>query len=193
MLSFQHIIANVSGAVADGASHGILETFGVKWELVVAQIINFCVVAYILYRFALKPILKTVDERQKKISDGLQYAEEIKTQLSEIEKQRADILRKAQGEAQQLFEKTKKDSEAYFASQKAIAEENSTKILRQAEEAISSERRNMLAEAKAEVGELVVKTAERLLFGFLKDSDKAELNKQAFESLEKSVNDEEAL
>ena len=185
------MIASASSAATDVASTGILDTFGVKWELVVAQIINFCVVTYVLYRFALKPVLKTVEERQKKISDGLQYAEEVKMQLSEIERQRADVIRKAQGDAQQLFEKTKKDSEVYFKAQRDLAEEKAANILRQADEAIASERKKMLSEVRSEIGELVVNTTERLLLGFLKDSDKAELNKQALETLKASAENEE--
>lgn len=191
MWHFTHMIASASSAATDVASTGILDTFGVKWELVVAQIINFCVVTYVLYRFALKPVLKTVEERQKKISDGLQYAEEVKMQLSEIERQRADVIRKAQGDAQQLFEKTKKDSEVYFKAQRDLAEEKAANILRQADEAIASERKKMLSEVRSEIGELVVNTTERLLLGFLKDSDKAELNKQALETLKASAENEE--
>ena len=66
----------------------LMGTFGVQSELLIAQILNFCLVAYLLYRFAIKPTLKTVEERQKKIADGLQYAESMKQQLAAAENKR---------------------------------------------------------------------------------------------------------
>ena len=45
----------------------------------IAQMVNFIIVAVVLYKFAVKPIAATLDERQQKISEGLQYAEEMKT------------------------------------------------------------------------------------------------------------------
>jgi len=50
------------GTAAQGSNPvtRIMDTFGVQGDLLVAQIINFCLVSYVLYRFAIKPVLKTV-------------------------------------------------------------------------------------------------------------------------------------
>ena len=45
--------------------------FGVNWKFLFAQIANFCIVAFLLYKFAFKPVISSIDERQKKIADGL--------------------------------------------------------------------------------------------------------------------------
>ena len=60
-------------ATTDKSSNAVtrlMDNFGVQGDLLVAQIINFCLVSYVLYRFAIKPVLKTVEERQKKISES---------------------------------------------------------------------------------------------------------------------------
>lgn len=72
----------------------ITKKFGVSMPTLVAQMVNFCLVAVALYFLAVKPVAATLDERQQKISDGLQYAEEMKTQLAEAERERAEKVRK---------------------------------------------------------------------------------------------------
>jgi ATP synthase, F0 subunit b len=167
----------------------IMDTFGVQGDLLVAQIINFCLVSYVLYRFAIKPVLKTVEERQKKISEGLQYAEEMKAQLASAEKERLNLLKKAQEDAQTLFAKTKQESELYLQEQKKSAEKKVEQMLGQAKDAIEVERRNMISEARTEVATLVVATTERLLKDVLTDEMRAKLNSQAVTALKSEPND----
>ena len=167
----------------------IMDTFGVQGDLLVAQIINFCLVSYVLYRFAIKPVLKTVEERQKKISEGLQYAEEMKAQLASAEKERLNLLKKAQEDAQTLFAKTKQESELYLQEQKKSAEKKVEQMLGQAKDAIEVERRNMISEARTEVATLVVATTERLLKDVLTDEMRAKLNSQAVTALKSEHND----
>jgi F0F1-type ATP synthase membrane subunit b/b' len=50
---------------------GIVEKFGVDTPLLIAQAINFVIVAFVIWQFALKKILLTIDEREKKIADSL--------------------------------------------------------------------------------------------------------------------------
>ena len=66
--------------------------FGVDFPFLAAQVLNFGIVALILYQFAFKPVLATLDQRQKKISDGLQYAEEMKKRLADAEKRYEEII-----------------------------------------------------------------------------------------------------
>ena len=179
------------GTAAQGSNPvtRIMDTFGVQGDLLVAQIINFCLVSYVLYRFAIKPVLKTVEERQKKISEGLQYAEEMKAQLASAEKERLNLLKKAQEDAQTLFAKTKQESEQYLQEQKKSAEQKVEQMLGQAKDAIEVERRNMISEARTEVATLVVATTERLLKDVLTDEMRAKLNSQAVTALKSEPKD----
>ena len=179
------------GTAAQGSNPvtRIMDTFGVQGDLLVAQIINFCLVSYVLYRLAIKPVLKTVEERQKKISEGLQYAEEMKAQLASAEKERLNLLKKAQEDAQTLFAKTKQESEQYLQEQKKSAEQKVEQMLGQAKDAIEVERRNMISEARTEVATLVVATTERLLKDVLTDEMRAKLNAQAVTALKSEPKD----
>lgn len=185
---YTHSFATIAGVAAEAADPlaKIAEVFGVRWELLFAQVINFCLVAYVLYRFALKPVLRTVEERQKKISEGLQYAEEMKLQLAEAEKQRLSIVQMAQVEAHQLFERVKKDGETYLQTQKEEAERKTEQMFQQAQVSIENERKKMYAEVRSEVTTLVIDTTERLLKNSLTEKDKVALNQRAIDALEET-------
>ncbi|MFQ6723057.1 MAG: F0F1 ATP synthase subunit B [Opitutales bacterium] len=183
MIHVPFLIFATTTSESSNAVTRLMDNFGVQGDLLVAQVVNFCLVSYVLYRFAIKPVLKTVEERQKKISEGLQYAEEMKVQLAAAEQERLDLLKKAQEDAQSLFAKTKRESETYLQEQKHIAEQKVEQMLTQAQGTIESERRKMLAEAKTEVAGLVVATTERVLKDVLTDEVRTQLNKKASEVL----------
>ena len=179
------LIADLSASAAtsgSGIAH-LLDNFGVRGDLLVAQIINFCLVTYLLYRFALKPVLQTVEARQKKISEGLQYAEEMKQKLEAAERERVQQMQATQEEAQKILERTKQESEAYLQAQKAAAEKKVTQILEQAQATIASERKQMMSEVRSEVVDLVVATTERVLQNAITPEMRTSLNERALESL----------
>ncbi len=177
------LLASVSHIGDAGMVENVAHTFGVQWNLLLAQILNFCLVAYLLYLFALKPVLKTIEERQKAISDGLQYAEEMKTQLVETEKKRVVILEEAQEEAKKWLEKTKQDSTNYFQSQRNQAEEQAEALIKQAQHTIEQERVKMFREVRAELVGLVVTTTEQVLRKHLTDQEKDLFSQRALEDL----------
>ena len=172
-------LLEITGNGDGSAVARLAETFGVQTELLVAQIINFCLVTYLLYRFAVKPTLKTVEERQKKIEEGLHFAEEMKAKQASAERERMEVLKKAQADAQALLANTKAEGERYLAEQRKAAEAKVSQLTEQARHAMEGERSTMLKEAKDEIVTLTVATTERLLSGILTDDMRAKLNEQA--------------
>ena len=63
----------------------IFEQFGVEWPKFIAQVILFIIVYLILKKFAFGPIIAMLEERRKRIEEGMQNAEKIKQQLAESE------------------------------------------------------------------------------------------------------------
>ncbi len=180
--------------MAETASHGgseatgnpildLANQFHVERGLLIAQIINFCIVAFILYRFAFKPILATVDQRQRKIAEGLQYAEEMKAKLAEAEKKEAETLRQAREEAKQILEETRQSAKVMMEknSQEAIAK--AEQILLKAEQRISQERIAMFTEVRQEITRLVVLTTGKVLRKELTEQDKTQFSESAAREL----------
>ncbi|MBC9867242.1 MAG: F0F1 ATP synthase subunit B [Opitutae bacterium] len=161
----------------------IFDFFGLDIRFLVAQIVNFGIVAILLYKFAYKPVLATIEERQKKISDGLQYAEEMKAKLADAEKAHAATLQKAQQEAQTILGEARETAKLYLDKQTEAAAGKSEEIIAKAKEAIDLERNKMLTEVRGEVVRLVIDTTSKVLTKDLSEDEKSRFSKSAAEEL----------
>src|SRR5438034_5348797 len=106
-----------AGSFADVA-RDTAETFGWNWQLFLSQVVSFSIVAFLLRRFAYKPILGVLEERRRRIEEGLLNAEKIKQELAEAEKRYAEILAKANANAQKMIDEARASS-AVLADRKA--------------------------------------------------------------------------
>ncbi|MGF1448922.1 MAG: F0F1 ATP synthase subunit B [Opitutales bacterium] len=183
------LLSLIAAAPPEVASEGgnvvsdIANTFQVDWPMLVAQILNFGIVVTVLYLFAFKPVLRTIDDRQKKISDGLQYAEEMKTKLSDAERQHAETLRVATQEAQRILEEAKSSATKLQESQRAEAVSQAETIIVKARETTEREREQVLAEVRKEVARLVVETSAKVLSQDLTPEQRERFNASATQEI----------
>lgn len=161
----------------------ITEKFGVSVPTLVAQMINFSLVAIVLYFFAVKPVAKTLDERQQKIADGLQYAEEMKTQLAEAERERAEKIKEAVQDAQRILTEAREQSKEMIEHKTQEAAAQAEAIIRKASEATELDRQKMLSDVRQEVARLVVATTSTVLSKELSDADKQTFSDAAAKEL----------
>lgn len=157
--------------------------FGIDLKLIVAQAINFIIVAFLLWKFAFKPVMNTLEERQHKISEGLQFAEESKTQLAETEKRQAEVLREANTKAQEILHEARENARQFEEKMKSETSGQIEEMRRRAEEANELERQKMLGEVRQEIARLVVETSQKVLQRELGDDEKNRLNTSAAEEI----------
>jgi len=159
--------------------HQILSQFGVEWPKFIAQLILFIIVYLILSKFAFKPIIDMLEERRKKIEEGMLNADKIKQQLADAEKHYQEILSKANADAQKLIDEARTSSAtlADRRQQQAIAE--AEQIIAKAREATALEHDRILSELKREVGRLVVDTTVKVTGKVLTADDQKRLSEDA--------------
>jgi F-type H+-transporting ATPase subunit b len=192
MLSNLLILAQAAAPAAEAAAnHGeaasgiskITHDFGVSWPFLLAQIVNFCVVAVILWKFAFKPVLATLDERQRKIAAGLQYADEMKAKLEAVQQESAASARRAQADATKIIDEARKSAKEFLDKQSQETAAKAGDILVKAQQVIELEKKKMLAEARTEIARLVVETTERVLSKELSEADRSRYNDSAAREL----------
>ncbi len=157
----------------------ITQEFGINLPGILAQMLSFAIVAFVLWRFAFKPVLATLDERQKKIASGLGYAEEMKAKLEASQLEIAAQVREAQVKGQQIIADAQKAAKEFSDRQQKDAAERANGIITKAQAAIELEKTKMLAEARTEISRLVVATAERVLAREMSEHDRAQYNEAA--------------
>lgn len=156
-------VAAEHAAAAPGGIARIVSDFGLNVPAFLAQVLNFSIVAFLLWRFAFKPVVATIDERQKKIADGLRHADEMKAKLADAERQHAETLKRAALEAQRIVEDARGSAKELLDRETRQTAERTQQMIAKAEETIELERRKMLNDARDEIARLVALTASRVL------------------------------
>ena len=123
----------------------------------------FVLLIVILKKYAWKPILKALDEREKGIANALANAEEARSKIEDLQKDQEQIIKQAKQERELILNEAKKLAEEYRTQQqKIINEEMSQKMIR-VKESIEMEKRAAIEELKQNVASLSVDIAEGIL------------------------------
>jgi len=129
----------------------------------------------VLYAWAYQPILKILAARREQIAHGLANAQQIKSELAQIEVQRRNVLAKADAEGRQLIEDARSAAARVHAVETAKAAAAAEQILQRAQAAAERERAQMLADLKRQIGRLVIQTSAAVTGKILTPEDQRRL------------------
>jgi F-type H+-transporting ATPase subunit b len=155
------------------------ETFGFDWKIFFSQVISFILVAMALRWFAYKPILGILEERRQRIAEGLLNAEKIKQQLAEAEQRHAEILAKANAQAQKMIDDARESAGHVAERKQQEAVVAAEQIIAKAREATAIEHEKTMADLKRELGRLVVDTTAKVTGKVLTAEDQKRLQEEA--------------
>lgn len=141
----------------------LLNNLGINAKLLLAQLINFVILLWVLYKFAYGPVLKMLDERTKKIEKGLKDAEDSHKKLAEISEKEKAVLVEARKQAQEIIKKAEESAVASATEISASAKNQADKMLETAKKQIEQEKEKILTEIKSEVADMVVLATEKIL------------------------------
>jgi len=130
---------------------------------VVATVLSFLLLVYLLGKYAWGPLMKVMEERRVNIESMLTQAENERQQADKIKREYQEEMRKARQEAQEVIAKATKVSEVRSAEILAAAHEESEKIKKSALVDIERERDRAIADVKAQVADLSVSVAEKII------------------------------
>ena len=175
-------LATTGGSAMD-TLRDTADTFGWDPKLFFSQVISFIIVAYLLKRFAYKPILAVLEQRRQQIAQAQLNAEKIKQQLAESEQRHAEILAKANDEAQKMIDEAR-TSAGHLAERKqqeAIAA--AEQIITKARETGAIEHERTMESLKRELGRLVVETTAKVTGKVLTSEDQRRLQEETARQL----------
>ncbi|MEK9152659.1 MAG: F0F1 ATP synthase subunit B [Patescibacteria group bacterium] len=152
-------------------STGALGSLGINLKLFLAQLVNFGVVLFVMWKWVYTPLLKVMDERTAKIEKGLKAAEAGEAVRAEAEAERLKLVSEARSQAKTIIEAAEASAATRRDEMVRKAKTEVEKVVEAGKEAIRTEKEKMVLEVKAEVVELVALAAEKVL-GEVVDSDK---------------------
>ncbi|MCK4540190.1 F0F1 ATP synthase subunit B [Candidatus Parcubacteria bacterium] len=141
----------------------LIETFHIDIKLLIAQVINFAIVFSVLYFFALKPLLKVMRDRTKKIEKSIDDAQKIEKKLSRTDEEYDKAIGKAKKEANIIMEKANIMAEEKRQDLIKKAKNEIGQIINKEKEQMQVEKAKTLKEIKKETADLVVVSLEKIL------------------------------
>ncbi len=136
---------------------------GINLPSLLAQLINFTLLMVLLSVLAYRPLLRIMDERRKRIQEGLEAAEESKNRLSETEREVTKELEKARQEGQALISQAQQISSRVQEEGRTQAGAEAEQLLERARSEIQMERDSAIAELRREFADLTITAAERVI------------------------------
>ena len=140
-----------------------MEALGINLGLLVSQLVNFTLLAVLLYFVAYKPILRMLDERSARIKKGLEDAELASKRAAEIEQEFEQQMVEARKEGQEIIAQATQMSEKTRQEILEKAREEARAQIEKAREEIGRERDLAMAELRQQVADLSLTISERVI------------------------------
>ncbi len=142
---------------------GALGSLGVDGKLFLAQLLNFGVVLFVMWKWVYTPLLKVMDERSKKIEQGLKDATDAAALRRSADEERDRIVLAARADAKQIVEEAAVNAETERVAATARTKTEVERIVTQGKERLAAEKQTLMASVRAEAADLVTAVAEKVL------------------------------
>ncbi len=142
---------------------GALGSLGVDGKLFLAQLLNFSIVLFVMWKWVYTPLLKVMDERTKKIEQGLKDAEEAATARRAADEEREKTIVAARVEAKRIIEDATRMADAERQEAVKRAKTEVERVVAQGKERLVMEKDTLMASIRGEAAELVTAAAEKIL------------------------------
>lgn len=129
----------------------------------IAQILNFLVLVFVLAKFAYKPVVKIMDERKNKIASDLEAAEKAKTDAEVVKAEYAAKLAEAKQEAQAIIDAARKTAQAAHDKIMADTKAEQDQVVATAKEAIAMEKKKAMDDIRVQVINLSMIAASKIV------------------------------
>jgi len=131
--------------------------------LFIWNLLAFVILFFILKKTAWKPILKSLNEREKGITDSLATAERVKAEMAQLKSENEALLAKAREERALLLKEARDTKDKIINEAKEQAKLEAGKIITDAQAAIEQQKMAAITEVKNQVGNLVIEVSEKIL------------------------------
>lgn len=149
----------------------IFSALGIDTKILIAQLLNFAILVFVLWRFAYGPILDFLEKRRAKIEEGIDNFKKAEKKLEEISEKERKVLSEARKESIQILDEAKNQAEKNKESILEEAKKLSDEVITKAQFQIKTEKEKAIKEVQIEIGDLVIAVTEKVLEEKLKSED----------------------
>ncbi|MFC1987607.1 F0F1 ATP synthase subunit B [Chloroflexota bacterium] len=140
-----------------------LASLGISLPTLLAQIVNFGILFGLLYLVAYKPIMRMLDERSRKVEEGMKQTEYIKEQAARAEEEYEKRIEAASKEGQDVVGRAIRTGEEVRQQSQQEARDEAESLIAKARAEIQRERDDAIGELRKEFADLTILAAEKVI------------------------------
>ncbi len=163
----------------------LLANLGINGKLLLAQVVNFLLVFWLLQKFVFGKLLDFIEKRKQEIAKGLELKATAEREVERTKVLREDVLHRAQGEAQQVVKEAQARSQASEQQQMSQAKGKAEGIVKSAKEQALREQESALKELQDQVRGMAFAAASRVLARQITKKDQEKLTAELLHSAAK--------
>lgn len=162
-------MATEAAQVAEAMAHeaavqpDLLGSLGIQWRLFLAQLLNFGIVLFVLWKWVFTPTLTALRKRQETIRKGLEDAEASGKALASASEEKQATLTAARKEASKLVEEATAEADRIRKETLEKTKSEVAELVSAGKAALSEEKEKIVLDAKTEIAELVVGATEKVM------------------------------
>lgn len=161
-----------------------LTNLGVDWKLLLAQVVNFLILLFLLKRFVYQPIFKMLKDREKRIEDSMHYAEKTEEKLRHADERVREVIAHAQDEAKEIMENARKEASDARAQEAEKTREELDVMRKKHAADIERERNSMVADVHEGLARLIVLASGKITAQLIDDKVDEALVEKTLRELE---------
>ena len=140
-----------------------IESLGINWQTLLAQIVNFAILFGLLYLVAYKPIMRILDERAGRVKESMEQTEYIKEQAARAEGEAEKRIEAASKEGQEVVARAVRTGEEVRQEAQQEARQDAETLITRARTEIQRERDDAIDELRKEFADLTILAAEKVI------------------------------
>ncbi len=164
-----------------------MKELGIEPLLLLAQIVNFGIIFFVLQKFLYKPVLAMIDKRKKEIDDGLDTAKRLQHEEEKGKEKQEKLVSDAKKEARALLEEAKKQAEEQKKTVLAEAHKEAQTIVAKSKTQAEAKAKALEEDMRRQAVDLAALMVQKLLPEVLSDADHKKVIATQLKALEKSV------
>jgi F-type H+-transporting ATPase subunit b len=157
----------------------LISKLGIDFKILIAQIINFFILLFVLYRFAYKPVLKALENRSKRIEQSLKDAKAIEEKLQQGEADYQAKITEAEKKAGEIMVLARTEGDELRNKMLTEAKTEIQALVTKTKAEVADLKEQVITEARSELADLVVAASGRVISEKLTDAKDLELVKRA--------------
>ncbi len=141
----------------------LFASLGLNAKMLIAQMVNFAILLYVLHRFVYTPIVRMLNERTERIEKGLAQADEAQKRLDAVTQKEKEILTEAKREARDIVAAAQKRANDNRTQLVAAAQEETARMVAEARAQIEQQKAHIAEDVKKDMAALVVAAVEKVV------------------------------